>query len=143
MLIRQATSVRTTWLFSLDSQQSTNIRPDYVIFSSGLPSESRSFKQFKLASVRMLFRVREYPSVPVNSSGQRGYTVRTPLSVRRAMGFLSKKKIWEDSCNRLEDADSHSDVLIHKARRAFKIMTFGRRSSWSERASFTYGNYVH
>jgi hypothetical protein len=42
------------------------------------------------------------------------------------MGFLSKTQIWEDSCNRPDDVDSHPDVFIHKASRAFKIKTSGR-----------------
>jgi hypothetical protein len=42
------------------------------------------------------------------------------------MGFLSKTQIWEDSCNRPVDVDSHPDVFIHKASRAFKIKTSGR-----------------
>jgi hypothetical protein len=46
--------------------------------------------------------------------------VQTPLSVRPAIGFLSKTQIWEDSCNCLDDVDSRSDALIHKASHAFK-----------------------
>jgi hypothetical protein len=52
--------------------------------------------------------------------------VQTPLSVRSAMGFLSKTQIWEDSCNHPDDVDSRSDTLIHKASHAFKIQTSGR-----------------
>jgi hypothetical protein len=59
------------------------------------------------------------------------------------MGFLSKTQIWEDSCNRPDDVDSHPDALIHKASRTFKIKTSGRQSSWSGRTSYIYGNYVH
>jgi hypothetical protein len=59
------------------------------------------------------------------------------------MGFLSKTQIWKDSFNRLDDVDSRSDALIHKASSAFKIKTSGRQSSWSERACYTYGNCVH
>jgi hypothetical protein len=59
------------------------------------------------------------------------------------MGFPSKTQIWEDCCNLLDDVDSHLDALIRKASRAFKIWTSGRQSSWSERASYLYGNCVH
>jgi len=59
------------------------------------------------------------------------------------MGFLSKTQIWEDSCNRPDDVDSHPDALIHKASRAFKIKTSGLQSSWFGRASYIYGNCVH
>jgi hypothetical protein len=47
--------------------------------------------------------------------------VRTTLSVRPAMGFLSKTQTWEDHCNRPDDVDSRPDALIHKASCAFKI----------------------
>jgi hypothetical protein len=59
------------------------------------------------------------------------------------MRFLSKTQIWEDRCNSPDDVNSCSDVLIHKASRAFKIQTSGRQPSWSERASYLYGNCVH
>jgi hypothetical protein len=59
------------------------------------------------------------------------------------MGFLSKTQIWEESCNCPDDVDSHLDVLIHKASRAFKIKTSGRQSSWFGRASYIYENCVH
>jgi hypothetical protein len=48
----------------------SNIRPDEVSIPFGLPSMSKSFKLFKVASVRTLFRVREDFSVPVNPSGR-------------------------------------------------------------------------
>jgi hypothetical protein len=69
--------------------------------------------------------------------------VRMPLSVRSAMGFLSKTQIWEDSCNLPDDVDSRPDALIHKAGWAFKIQTSGQQSSWSGRTSYTYENCVH
>jgi hypothetical protein len=85
----------------------SNINSDDVAILSGHPSVSRSFKQFKLASVwtswqyvRTLFRVREDFSVPVHSSRQRGYTVRTPVRARGELGFPSQTQIWEDSCIR-------------------------------------------
>jgi len=59
------------------------------------------------------------------------------------MGFLSNTQIWEDSCNHLDDVDSRSDALIHKASRAFKIKTFGLQSSWSGRVCYTYGKCMH
>jgi len=60
-------AVRTMWysVRTLISQQ----------HPSGHPSVSRSFEQFKVASVRTLFRVREDPSVPVHPSGRRGYVM--------------------------------------------------------------------
>jgi hypothetical protein len=102
------------------------IHPDDENFSSEPSSVSRSFELFHLASVQTFQQ-----------------HVRTPLSVRSAMGFLSKTQIWEDSCNCPNDVDSRPDALIHKASRAFKIRTSERRSSWSERPSFIYGNCVH
>jgi hypothetical protein len=87
---------------------------------------SRSFKLFQLAFVR--------------TSQQH---VWMPLSVRLAMGFLSKTQIWEDSCNHSDDVDSCPDALIHKASRAFKIKTSGCQSSWSGCLSFIYENCVH
>jgi len=59
------------------------------------------------------------------------------------MGFLPKTQIWEDRSSRLEDVDSHSDALIHKASRAFKIQMSGRQSSWFGHASYLYGHFVH
>jgi hypothetical protein len=59
------------------------------------------------------------------------------------MGFLPKIQIWEDRSSRLEDVDSHSDALIHKASRAFKIQMSGRQSSWFGHASYLYGHFVH
>jgi hypothetical protein len=64
MLICQASSVRTTRTSRLD-----------------LPSVSRSFELFSVASVRM--------------SQQH---VRTPFSARQVNKILSKTQIWEDSC---------------------------------------------
>jgi hypothetical protein len=61
----------------------------------------------------------------------------------KALGFPSKTQKWEDCCNRPDDVDSRPDVLIHKVSIAIQIQTFGRQSSWSERASIRYGNYVH
>jgi hypothetical protein len=87
---------------------------------------SRSFELFQLASVRTFQQ-----------------HVWTTLSVRPAIGFLSKTLIWEDRCNRLDDVDSRLDAFIHKASITFKIQIFGRQSSWSVRASYLYGNYVH
>jgi hypothetical protein len=62
--------------------------------------------------------------------------VQMTLSVRPAMGFLSKTQIWEDCCNGPDDVDSHPDSLIHKASCAYKIQTFGRHASWSRCASY-------
>jgi hypothetical protein len=80
------------------------ISPEDENFPSGPSSVSRSFKLLQLASVRTFQQ-----------------HVRTPLSVRPAMGFLSKTQIWEDSCNHPDDVDSRPDALIHKASRTFKI----------------------
>jgi hypothetical protein len=70
---------------------------------------SRSFEQFKVASVRTswqhvqtLFRVREVSSIPVHPSGRCGNTIRTPIRVRGEFEFPSQTKIWEDSCIRLD-----------------------------------------
>jgi hypothetical protein len=65
------------------------------------------------------------------------------LSVRKALGFLSKAQLWEDRCNRPDDVDSRLDVLIHNGSIAIQIQTSGRRSSWSERTCIRYGNCVH
>jgi hypothetical protein len=92
------------------------IRLDNKNFHSGPSSMSRSFKLFQLASARMFQQ-----------------HVRTTLSVRPAMRFLSKTQIWEDHCNRPE-------ALIHKASCAFKIQTSERQPSWSERTIYLYGN---
>jgi hypothetical protein len=102
------------------------IRPDDENFLFGPSSVSRSFELFQIAYV---WTFQQH--------------VRMPLSVRSAMGFLSKTQIWEDNCNRPDDVDSRPDALIYKASPAFKIQTFGRLSSWSGIASFIYGNYVH
>jgi hypothetical protein len=102
------------------------IRPDDENFPSSPYSVSRSFELFKLSSVRTFQQ-----------------DVRTTLSVRPAMGFLSKTQIWEDCCNRPDDVDFHPDALIDKASIAFKIQTSGRKPSWSVRASYLYGNCVH
>jgi hypothetical protein len=61
-----------------------------------------------------------------------------PLSVRLAIGFLSKTQIWEDRYNHPNNVDSRPEELIHKASRAFKIKTSGRRPSWSGHASYIY-----
>jgi hypothetical protein len=57
--------------------------------------------------------------------------------------FHPKTQIWKDLYNRPDDVDSRPDALIHKASIVFKIQTSGRQSSWSGRASYLYGNYVH
>jgi hypothetical protein len=88
------------------------IRPDNENFPSGPSSVSRSFELLQLASVRTFQQ-----------------HVWTPLSVRSAMGFLSKTQIWEDSCNCLDDVDSRPDALIRKASRVFKNQTSGQWSS--------------
>jgi hypothetical protein len=85
------------------------ICPDDENFPSGPSSVSRSFELLQLASVRTFQQ-----------------HLRMTLSVRPAMGFLSKTQIWEDRCNRLDDVDSSSDALIHKASCAFKIHTSRR-----------------
>jgi hypothetical protein len=108
-------------VFHPDTHQSSNIRPDNVIYRpddenlpSGLSSVSRSFELLQLASIQTF-----------------QHHVQMKLGVRPAMGFLSKTQIWEDHCNRPEDVDSRKDALIHKASRAFKIQTSGLQSSWS------------
>jgi len=85
----------------------SNIRPDDVAIPSGLPSMSRSFKQFKVASVRTswkhvqtLYRVQVDYSVSVHPSGRRGNTVRILVRVWGKLGFPLQTQIWEDSCNR-------------------------------------------
>jgi hypothetical protein len=93
--------------------------PDDENFPSGPSSVSRSYELFRVASVQ----------TPQQH-------IRTPFSVRLAMGFLSKILIWEDSCNRLDVMCSRSDTLIHKASRAFKVQP-------SRHSSFIYGIYVH
>jgi hypothetical protein len=102
------------------------IRPNDKKFSSGPSSVSRSFELLQLASVRSFQQ-----------------HVRTTLSVRPAMRFLSKIQIWEDRCNRSDDVDSRPDVLIHKASRAFKIQTSGQQPTWSGCTSYLYENCVH
>jgi hypothetical protein len=87
---------------------------------------SRSFELLHLASVRTFQQ-----------------HVRTTLSVRPAIGFLSKTQIWEDHCNHPDDVDSLPDMLIHKTSIAFKFQTSKRQSSWSEHKSIRYGNCVH
>jgi len=69
--------------------------------------------------------------------------IRMTLSVRQAMGFLSKTHIWEDCCNHPDDVDSHPDALIHKASPAFKTQMFGRQPLWYGHTSYLYGNCVH
>jgi hypothetical protein len=71
----------------------SNIRPDDEIFPSRHPSVSKSFEQFKVSSVRTLFRVREDPSVLAHPSGRRGYTVRTPFSVWQELRFLPQDTV--------------------------------------------------
>jgi hypothetical protein len=71
----------------------SNIRSEDENFPSGRPSVSRNFELFKIASVRTLYRVWEDPSVPVNPSGRRGYTVQTPFSVCQGLGFLPQDTI--------------------------------------------------
>jgi hypothetical protein len=102
------------------------IRPDDENFPSGPSSVSRSFELLHLASVQTFQQ-----------------HIWTTLSVIPAVGFLSKTHIWEDRGNRPDDVESHPDTLIHKTSRAFKIQTFGHQPSWSGRASYIYGNYVH
>jgi len=80
------------------------IRPDDENFPSRPSSVSRSFELFQLAFVQTFQQ-----------------HVRTTLSVRPAMGFLSKSQIWKDRCNRSDDVDSRPDALIRKANWAFKI----------------------
>jgi hypothetical protein len=72
-------------------------------FRSGPSSVSRSFELLQLASV-WTFQ----------------HHIQTTLSVRPAMGYLSKTQIWEDRCNYPNDVDSRPNMLIHKASRAIK-----------------------
>jgi hypothetical protein len=69
--------------------------------------------------------------------------VLTTLSVRQALGFLSKTQLCEDYCKRPDDVDSHPDALIHKVSIFIQIQMSRRRSSWSGRAFIRYGNCVH
>jgi len=75
----------------LDFHQSSDIRPDDMVILSELPSVSRSFEVFKVASVR--------------TSQQH---VWTPFSVRQVKGFPSYTQIWEDSYNRPDDRSTPS-----------------------------------
>jgi hypothetical protein len=104
----------------------TIIRPDDENFPSRPSFVPRSFELLQLISVRTFQQ-----------------HVRTNLSVRQALGFLSKTQLWEDCCNHLDDVDSRPDALIHKASIPFKIQTSGRQSTWSGRASIKYGNCVN
>jgi hypothetical protein len=72
--------------FRPDARQSSNICSDNENFSPGLPSVSRSFELFPVASVR--------------TSQQH---VWTPLSVRQVKRFPFQTQIWEDSCNHPDD----------------------------------------
>jgi hypothetical protein len=104
-------------------------RPDAQLSKhhpSGPSSMSRNFELFQLASVR--------------TSQQHG---QTPLSVRQGKGPRSKTQIWEDSCNRPDNVCSHLDAILHKASHAYKVLLFGRRSSWTGCSSFIYGNSLH
>jgi hypothetical protein len=112
-------TIQTTWYIVRTLNCPSIIRPDDENFPSGPSSLSRSFELFQLAFVQTFQQ-----------------HVRTPLSVRSTMRFLSKIQIWEDSCN-------CSNAFIHKASCAFKIQTSGRLSSWSWRASFRYENWMH
>jgi hypothetical protein len=111
--------------FGCSSVQSI-IHPEDENFPSGPSTVSRSFEQLQLVSVRTFQQ-----------------HVRTTLSVRPAMGFLSKTQIWEDRCSRPNDVDSRLDALIHKASYAFKIYSSGQWPSWSKRASYLNGNCVY
>jgi hypothetical protein len=82
-------------VFRSDAHQSSNIHPDDEIFPSRLPSVSRSFELFQVASIR--------------TSQQH---VRTLFSVRQVKGFPFQTQIWEDSCNPL-------DSILDKACRRF------------------------
>jgi hypothetical protein len=66
-------------VFRPDAHLSSIIHPDDKNFSSGLPSVSRSFELFQVASVQKFQQ-----------------HVQKPFSV-------SKTQIWEDSCNRLDN----------------------------------------
>jgi hypothetical protein len=102
------------------------IRTDNENFLFGPSSVLRSFELFQLASI---WTFQQH--------------VRTTISVRPAMGFLSKTQIWEDRCNRPDDVDSLSDALIHKASCAIKIQMSGRQPLWSRSASYIYENCMH
>jgi hypothetical protein len=87
---------------------------------------SRSFERIQLASIQTFQQ-----------------HVRTTLSVRQALGFLSKAQLWEDHCNHPDDVDFHPDALIHKASIAIQIQTSRCRSSWSGHTCIRYGNCMH
>jgi len=59
----------------------SNIHPDAMAIPSGLPSMSRIFEQFKVASVRTSWQ-----------------HVQTHIRVRQVIKFPSQTCIWEDSC---------------------------------------------
>jgi hypothetical protein len=64
-----------------DSHQSSNIHLDDENCPSGLPSVSRSFELFQIASIQ--------------TSQQH---IRMPFNVRQVKGFPFQTQIWEDSC---------------------------------------------
>jgi hypothetical protein len=97
------------------SSSVNNIHLDDMAIPSRLPSVSRRFKPFKVASVRtswqhvlMLFRVREDSNIPVHLSSRHGNTVRMPIRVQGELGFPSQTRIWEDSCIRPDDRSTPS-----------------------------------
>jgi hypothetical protein len=94
-------------VFHPDARQTSNIRPDDENFLSRLPSVSRSFQLFQVASVW--------------TSQQH---VRTPFSVRQVKWFPFQKQIWEDSCNR-------PDAILDKASRAENVPPFWHQSALS------------
>jgi hypothetical protein len=126
VLISSLATVWTTCYTVRTLNYPSIIRLDDENFPSEPSSVSRSFELFQLESVK--------------TSQQHVWTL---FSVRLAMGFLSETQIWEDSCNRLDDMDSHSDALIYKASQAFKVQPSEQQYSWSRCSSFIYGNCVH
>jgi hypothetical protein len=86
----------------------SNICLDNMAIPSELPLVSRSFEQFKVASVRTLFRVREDSSVLVHPSGRRGNTIRMPVRIRGELGLLSQTRIRKDNCIRPDDKSTPS-----------------------------------
>jgi len=85
------------------------------------PSERRAFS-VQTSTVSRTYCSSLYPSGRLSSPSGR-------LSVIDQIRILSKFNLREDCFNRLDDIDSRPNALIHKARIAIQISSFGRQSA--------------
>jgi hypothetical protein len=123
-------------LFQSRRSSVSNIRPDDMTIPSRRLSVSRSFEQFKVASVRTswqhvrtLFKVREKFNVQVHPSGWCGNTVRTPIKVRRKLVFHCRHGYRKTVASVRTTSLHRPNTILDKARHRKKLQLSRRQGN--------------